>query len=108
MQDGRKGSPRRRRPARSGAKSFRPPQRRRLPPLGDPIQTRRLGPGRQGTSSNGAGARGMRDVKGLRLRPDADLSDAPALDVLHVPDGYGQEALMDDEAVLGWIRRQAL
>jgi cyclohexyl-isocyanide hydratase len=55
----------------------------------------------------GAGARAVRDVKGLRLLPDADLGDAPALDVLHVPGGYGQEALMDDEAVLGWIRRQA-
>jgi cyclohexyl-isocyanide hydratase len=55
----------------------------------------------------GVDARGVRDVKGLRLVPDAELGDAPALDVLHVPGGYGQEALMDDEAVLGWIRRQA-
>jgi cyclohexyl-isocyanide hydratase len=48
----------------------------------------------------------VRDIKGLRLRADADLAEAPALDVLHVPGGFGQEALMDD-AVLGWIRRQA-
>jgi cyclohexyl-isocyanide hydratase len=27
--------------------------------------------------------------------------------VLHIPGGFGQEALMEDEAVLGWIRRQA-
>jgi cyclohexyl-isocyanide hydratase len=27
--------------------------------------------------------------------------------VLHVPGGFGQEMLMDDEAVLGWIREQA-
>ncbi|TXM89175.1 DJ-1/PfpI family protein, partial [Methylobacterium sp. WL103] len=39
--------------------------------------------------------------------PDAALADAPQLDVLHVPGGFGQEALMRDEAVLGWIRRQA-
>jgi cyclohexyl-isocyanide hydratase len=40
--------------------------------------------------------------------PDAALSDAPQLDVLHVPGGFGQEALMEDEAVLGWIREQAV
>lgn len=49
----------------------------------------------------------MRDLKGLRITPDAALADAPPLDVLHVPGGFGQEALMEDEAVLGWIRRQA-
>jgi cyclohexyl-isocyanide hydratase len=35
------------------------------------------------------------------------LDDAPQLDVLHVPGGFGQEALMDDTALLAWIRRQA-
>jgi cyclohexyl-isocyanide hydratase len=49
----------------------------------------------------------VRDVKGLRLTPDATLADAPPLDVLHVPRGFGQEALMEDEEVLSWIRRQA-
>jgi len=49
----------------------------------------------------------MRDLKGLRLTPDAVLSDAPQLDVLHVPGGFGQEALMEDTEVLAWIRRQA-
>jgi cyclohexyl-isocyanide hydratase len=49
----------------------------------------------------------VRDVKGLRLSPDAMLADAPPLDVLHVPGGFGQEALMEDDEVLGWIRRQA-
>lgn len=49
----------------------------------------------------------VRDLKGLRLTPDASLSDAPPLDVLHVPGGYGQEALMEDAEVLGWIRQQA-
>ncbi|GJE42176.1 DJ-1/PfpI family protein [Methylobacterium soli] len=47
------------------------------------------------------------DVNGLRLVADAPLSEAPKLDVLHVPGGYGQEALMEDEAVLRWIRAQA-
>ena len=49
----------------------------------------------------------VRDVKGLRLTPDAALADAPPLDVLHVPGGHGQEALMDDAEVLNWIRQQA-
>ena len=49
----------------------------------------------------------VRDLKGLRLTPDAALEAAPQLDVLHVPGGFGQEALMEDEQVLGWLRRQA-
>lgn len=49
----------------------------------------------------------VRDVRGLRLGPDASLAAAPQLDLLHVPGGYGQEALMEDEEVLAWIRAQA-
>jgi cyclohexyl-isocyanide hydratase len=49
----------------------------------------------------------VRDVKGLRLAPDATLADAPPLDVLHVPGGFGQEALMEDADLLTWIRQQA-
>src|SRR5215813_3624744 len=49
----------------------------------------------------------VRDIRGLRLTPDAALADAPPLDVLHVPGGFGQEALMEDAEVLDWIRRQA-
>jgi len=49
----------------------------------------------------------VRDLKGLRLSPDATLAEAPQLDVLHVPGGPGQEACMDDEEVLDWVRRQA-
>ncbi|XYD09357.1 DJ-1/PfpI family protein [Methylobacterium sp. NMS12] len=48
----------------------------------------------------------VRDVRGLRMLPDATLAEAPRLDVLHVPGGTGQEALMRDAAVLGWIRDQ--
>ncbi len=49
----------------------------------------------------------VRDLRGLRLKADASLADAPPLDVLHVPGGFGQEALMEDAEVLGWIARQA-
>jgi cyclohexyl-isocyanide hydratase len=55
----------------------------------------------------GKTAASVRDVRGLRLTPDAALAEAPPLDVLHVPGGYGQEALMDDAEVLAWIRQQA-
>ena len=55
----------------------------------------------------GKTARPVRDIKGLRLIPDATLADAPPLDVLHVPGGLGQEALMENKEVLAWIRQQA-
>jgi cyclohexyl-isocyanide hydratase len=55
----------------------------------------------------GKTADAVRDVRGLRLTPDAALADAPPLDVLHVPGGFGQEALMEDAQVLDWIRQQA-
>jgi cyclohexyl-isocyanide hydratase len=35
----------------------------------------------------------VRDLKGLRLTPDAALADAPPLDVLHVPGGAGKLGL---------------
>jgi cyclohexyl-isocyanide hydratase len=49
----------------------------------------------------------VRDLQGLRIVPDATLAEAPQLDILHVPGGRGQEALMEDEEVLGWLRVQA-
>ncbi len=49
----------------------------------------------------------VRDVNGLRIVPDGAVSDAPALDVLHVPGDFGQEGLMENEEVLAWMRRQA-
>src|SRR5580693_8809916 len=35
----------------------------------------------------------VRSIKGLQLTPDAILDEAPPLDVVHVPAGYGQEAV---------------
>ena len=55
----------------------------------------------------GKTAASVRDVKGLRLAPDAAIADAPPLDVLHVPGGYGQEALMEDAEILAWIAEVA-
>lgn len=55
----------------------------------------------------GTTATTVRDVRGLRLIPDAAYTEAPQLDVLHVPGGFGQEALMENAAVLAWLRTQA-
>lgn len=49
----------------------------------------------------------IRDIKGLILTPEQTLAEAPPLDVLVVPGGPGQEALMEDEAVLSFVRDQA-
>jgi len=50
----------------------------------------------------------LRDVKGLILTPEKSLAEAPVLDVLVVPGGPGQEALMEDEVVLAFIRDHAM
>ena len=42
----------------------------------------------------------VRDVQGLRLTPDVSIAEAGIFDVLIVPGGYGQQALMHDEEVL--------
>lgn len=49
----------------------------------------------------------VRDIKGLILTPEKTLAEVPPLDVLVVPGGPGQEALMEDEAVLSFIRDRA-
>ena len=49
----------------------------------------------------------IRDVRGLILTPECTLSEAPKLDLLVVPGGHGQEALMEDEAVIDFVRKQA-
>lgn len=50
---------------------------------------------------------GVRDLRGLKLAADALLADAPKLDVLHIPGGYGQEALMEDKEVISWVKKHA-
>jgi cyclohexyl-isocyanide hydratase len=49
----------------------------------------------------------VRDLAGMQLLADTTIDEAPQLDVLLVPGGYGQEALMKDEVVLSFIRKQA-
>ena len=51
--------------------------------------------------------RPVRDIMGLHILPDGVIGEAPQLDVLHVPGGPGQEALMQHHEVLAWLRSQA-
>ncbi len=44
---------------------------------------------------------------GLKVVPDHTLASAPAADVLILPGGYGARALLANDAVLDWVRRQA-
>ncbi|HET6374582.1 MAG TPA: DJ-1/PfpI family protein [Methylocella sp.] len=47
------------------------------------------------------------DTNGLRIVPDCTLADSPAADILLVPGGPGQIALMEDGEVLAFLRHQA-
>jgi cyclohexyl-isocyanide hydratase len=49
----------------------------------------------------------IRDLAGMLLMADTTIAEAPPLDVLLVPGGFGQEMLMHDEEVLSFIRKQA-
>lgn len=46
-------------------------------------------------------------VGGLRIVPHFDFTNAPAIDILVVPGGFGTRPLMEDAAVLAWLRRTA-
>lgn len=43
----------------------------------------------------------------LTLTPTTTFADCPQLDVICVPGGFGVDALMNDEEVLGFLRQQA-
>jgi transcriptional regulator GlxA family with amidase domain len=45
------------------------------------------------------------DIGSLALLADFSLDQVPSPDIIVVPGGPGQTALMDDEPVLNWIRR---
>ena len=49
----------------------------------------------------------LRDFRGLIITPEMTFADAPALDLLVVPGGFGQETLMDDDVVLKFIQAKA-
>jgi cyclohexyl-isocyanide hydratase len=49
----------------------------------------------------------VRTERGLLITPTTSLEACPQLDVIVVPGGPGQQHLMEDEAVLAFLRRQA-
>ncbi|MBW7946216.1 MAG: DJ-1/PfpI family protein [Sphingomonadaceae bacterium] len=49
----------------------------------------------------------IRDDCGLTFLPTATFEDCPQLDMICVPGGYGTAAVMQDEAALAWLRKQA-
>jgi len=46
-------------------------------------------------------------IGGLKVIPHYAWADAPPIDILVVPGGFGTRALLRDEEVLAWIRRAA-
>ncbi len=44
---------------------------------------------------------------GLSVNPRATLADAPPIDLLLIPGGYGTRPLMHDATVIDWIRKRA-
>ncbi|AOO81053.1 DJ-1/PfpI family protein [Bosea vaviloviae] len=49
----------------------------------------------------------VRDGNGLTILPSTTFADCPQADILFVPGGPGQGALMEDEETLAFLRRQA-
>lgn len=44
---------------------------------------------------------------GLRILPHHDFASAPQIDILLIPGGFGTRSLLEDEAVLDWVRDRA-
>jgi transcriptional regulator GlxA family with amidase domain len=49
----------------------------------------------------------VRATGGLKVIPDYSFDDTPPLDLLLIPGGFGTRPLLEDAAVLDWIRRTA-
>ncbi len=50
------------------------------------------------------GARPLKATGGLEVTPSYSFADAPPIDLLVVPGGFGTRALLQDEGTLDWIR----
>jgi transcriptional regulator GlxA family with amidase domain len=49
----------------------------------------------------------VRATGGLGVLPDHDFADAPPIDLLVVPGGFGTRPLLEDADTLEWIRRRS-
>jgi transcriptional regulator GlxA family with amidase domain len=50
-------------------------------------------------------AKPLRCAKGLRVIPDVDFDDAPALDVVVIPGGEGTRKEVQNQRLLEWLRK---
>jgi transcriptional regulator GlxA family with amidase domain len=48
----------------------------------------------------------VRATGGLQVVPDHSFADAPRIDILVVPGGFGTRSLMEDAVVVGWVRER--
>lgn len=49
----------------------------------------------------------LRATGGLQILPDFGFADAPAIDILVVPGGFGTRALLQDPQTLSWLTERA-
>ncbi len=49
----------------------------------------------------------IRAVGGLRVEPAFSFGNAPSIDIIVVPGGWGSRVAMQDEETLAWVRRVA-
>jgi len=49
----------------------------------------------------------VKAIGGLKVIPTYSLAEAPPIDILVVPGGFGTRALLKDSATLAWIRQTA-
>ncbi len=52
-------------------------------------------------------ARTIRATGGLQITPDFGFADAPSVDLVVVPGGFGTRAVVEDAETLEWVRRVA-
>lgn len=79
--------------------------RTRLVPGADSRRTEESAPFRVFTVAKRHGT--VRATGNLKVVPQHDFADAPAIDLLVVPGGFGTRPLLEDEETLAWIRTAA-
>ncbi|HVR29096.1 MAG TPA: DJ-1/PfpI family protein [Thermoanaerobaculia bacterium] len=76
--------------------------RTRVDPSREALRTDQGAPFRPFTVAKTAGP--VTATGGLRVLPDYEFADAPRIDLLVVPGGFGTRPLLQDEETLDWIR----
>jgi transcriptional regulator GlxA family with amidase domain len=79
--------------------------RTRLEPGTESRRSDESAPFRVFTFAEGAGA--VVATGGLRVLPDFDFATVPRIELLVIPGGFGTRPMLQDQAMLEWIRRAA-